>query len=72
MENIHLPTLVINSGSPRGCILLAVLFILYTDELIAKHDNFYIIKYADGTAIIGLITDNNKENYTGETDSVVK
>jgi hypothetical protein len=56
----------------QGCVWSAVLFILYTNGLIAKHDNCYVIKYADDTAIIGLITDNNEENYNREIDSVVK
>ena len=65
-------TLIINIGSPQGCVLSAVLFILYTNGLIAKNKNCYIIKYADDTAIIGLITDGNEEDYISEVDSVVE
>ena len=65
-------TLIINIGSPQGCVLSAVLFMLCTNGLIAKHKNCYIIKYADDTAIIGLITDGNEEDYISEVHSVVE
>ena len=65
-------TILLNIGSPQGCVLSAVLFILYTNGLIAKHDNCYIIKYADDTAIIGLISNNNEQDYFNEIASTVK
>ena len=37
-------TIILNIGSPQGCVLSAVLFILYTNGLIAKQNNCYIIK----------------------------
>ena len=64
--------LFINIGSPQGCVLSAVLFILYTNGLIAKHKNCYIIKYADDTAIIGLISDNDEHDYINEVNDTVK
>ena len=60
MENTHLHYSNQYWFAPK-IILSSVLFILYTNELIPKHDNWYMIKYADNTTIIGFITNNNKE-----------
>ena len=59
-----------NIGSPQGCVLSAVLFILYTNGLIAKQNNCYIIKYADDTAIIGLISEDDEKDYVNEVKGV--
>ena len=55
--------ITINIGSPQGCVLSAVLFVLYTNNLITKYKNCYIIKYADDTAIIGLIDNGDEQDY---------
>ena len=57
--------------SPQGCVLFAVLFTLYTNGLVAKH-NCYIIKYADDTAIIGLISADNEQDYLIEIPDVTE
>ena len=59
-------TLTINTGSPQGCVLSALLFILYTNHLTSQTKNCHIIKYADDTAIVGLISNNNEDEYFKE------
>ena len=51
----------INTGAPQGCVLSAVLFIIYTSDCrsLSKH---VIVKYADDTVIIGLVS--NEEDVT--------
>eukprot|EP00918_Siedleckia_nematoides_P068786 GHVU01149978.1.p1 GENE.GHVU01149978.1~~GHVU01149978.1.p1 ORF type:complete len:237 (-),score=5.26 GHVU01149978.1:1622-2332(-) len=61
--NILSNSIIINTGSPQGCVLSAFLFTLYTYDLCAKYENCRIVKYADDTVIIGLISDNNFTNY---------
>ena len=51
-------------------MLSAVLFIIYTNRLIAKQNNCYIIKYADDTAIIGLISEDDEKDYVNEVKGV--
>ena len=51
--------IVINTGAPQGCVLSALLFIVYTNALSLSSENCKIIKYADDTVVIGLISDNN-------------
>ena len=55
----------INTGAPQGCVLSAVLFIIYTSDCrsLSKHA---IVKYADDTVIIGLFP--NEENVTIYSD----
>ena len=61
--------IIINTGSPQGCVLSALLFILYTNGLISFANNcYYIIKYADDTAILGLVTNNDETSYIAEID----
>ena len=63
-------TITINTGAPQGCVLSAFLFIVYTNALSRCSSNCKIIKYADDTVVLGLINDNNEEEYR-ETISYV-
>ena len=55
-------SICINTGAPQGCVLSALLFILYTNDCRAEMENVNIFKYADDTAILGLIK-NDESNY---------
>ena len=44
-----------NIGAPQGCVLSPVLFTHYTDEYRGNSPHSFTIKYADDTAIIGLV-----------------
>ena len=44
-----------NTGSPQGCVLSALLFILYTYDCQSQYDKCITLKYADDTVIIGLL-----------------
>ncbi|CDQ71546.1 unnamed protein product [Oncorhynchus mykiss] len=56
-------TLILNTGAPQGCVLSALLF---THDCTARHDSNTIIKFADDTTVVGLITDNDKTAYREE------
>jgi hypothetical protein len=58
--------IVIDTGAPQGCVLSAILFIIYTYDCRSSSSNSIIIKYADDTVIIGLITKNEEEHYKDE------
>ena len=64
--------LYVSTGSPQGCILSPLLFTLYTHDIAASHDNNVIIKYADDTTIIGLISSNDESHYREEVENVVQ
>ena len=63
-------SITINTGAPQGCVLSAFLFIVYTNALSLSSENCKIIKYADDTVVIGLISDNNEKEYKSTIDYV--
>jgi hypothetical protein len=58
--------LILNTGAPRGCVLSPLLYSLFTHDCVAKHNSNTIIKFADDTTVVGLITDNDKTAYREE------
>ena len=53
------PALTSNTGAPQGCVLSPFLFTLYTNDCTSPSPNTIFLKYADDTAILGLLTDNH-------------
>ena len=58
--------LILNTGAPQGCVLSPLLHSLFTHNCVAKHDSNPIIKFADDTTVVGLITDNDETAYMEE------
>ena len=61
--NIASATLILNTGASQGCVLSPFLYSLFTHDCVAKHDSNTIIKFADDTTVVGLITDNDETAY---------
>jgi hypothetical protein len=62
----------INTGAPQGCVLSAVLFIIYTSDC-RSSSKHVIVKYADDTVIIGLIsTEDDNSSYVNEINNFVE
>ena len=53
-------TLPLNTGAPLGWVLRPLVYPLFTHSFVPKHDSNTIIKFADDTTVVGLITDNNE------------
>ena len=51
------------TGAPKGCVLSSLLYSLFTHDCMARHDSNTIIKFADDTTVVGLITDNDVTAY---------
>uniref|UniRef100_A0A673W3P2 Tetratricopeptide repeat protein 39B n=1 Tax=Salmo trutta TaxID=8032 RepID=A0A673W3P2_SALTR len=58
--------MILNTGAPQGCVISPLLYSLFTHECVAKHNSNTIIKFADDTTVVGLITDNDKTAYREE------
>ena len=59
-------TLILNTGALQGCVLRPLLYSLFTHDCVAKHDTKTIIKFAEDTTVVGLITDNDETAYREE------
>ena len=53
-----------STGSPQGCVLSAFLYILYTNDCLSHFHNRFIVKYADDSVIVSLLS--NEENSHGQ------
>ena len=59
-------TLILNTGAPQVCVLSPLLYSLFTHDCLAMHVSNSIIKFADDTTIVGLITNNDETAYREE------
>jgi gmma-aminobutyric acid receptor subunit gamma/cGMP-dependent protein kinase 2 len=63
--NISTP-LILNTGAPQGCVLSPLLYSLVTHDCVVMHTSNSIIKFANDTTVLGLITNNNETAYREE------
>ncbi|KAK3569893.1 hypothetical protein QTP86_006847 [Hemibagrus guttatus] len=61
----------ISTGFPQGCVLSPLLFSLYTNGYTPGHQSVKLLKFADDTTLIGLISDGDESAYRGEIDCLV-
>ncbi len=63
---------ILNTGVPQGCILSPLMYSLYTQDCTATHRSNVIVKFADDTTVISLITDDDEMAYREEVSTLTK
>ncbi|XP_049914655.1 uncharacterized protein LOC126398998 [Epinephelus moara] len=64
-------TRTINTGSAQGRVLSPLLFSLYTNSCTSSHQSVKLLKFADDTILIGLISDGDESVFRWEIDQLV-
>ncbi len=59
-------TTTLSTGAPQGCVLSPLLVTLLTHDCTAKFSSNHIIKFADDTTVVGLISNNDETHYREE------
>ncbi|KAI3359758.1 hypothetical protein L3Q82_014131, partial [Scortum barcoo] len=65
-------TLTLNTGTPKACVLSPLLYSLFTHDCVATHSSNTIIKFADDTTVIGLITGDAETAYSEEVRALTR
>ena len=58
--------LILNTWAPQWCVISSLLYSLFTHDCVAMHASNSIIKFADDTTVVGLITNNDDMAYREE------
>ncbi|XP_054603415.2 RNA-directed DNA polymerase from mobile element jockey [Nothobranchius furzeri] len=51
-----------STGSPQGCVLSPPLYILSTDDCRSTHPNCHLVKYADDTVLLSLLSGSSQHH----------
>lgn len=69
MASYHL-TVTLNDCSPQKCVLSPLLYNIVTYDCSARYPGNHIVPFADDTAVIGLISNNDKSVYRQEEEEL--
>ena len=47
MNDIVSSTIILNTGTPQGCVLSPLLYSLFTNDCVSYHSSVQLLKFAD-------------------------
>ena len=71
VNDITSQTLILNTGTPQGCVLSPLLYSLFTNDCVSHHESVQLIKFADDTTVEGIISAGDESAYRQEVDNLV-
>ncbi len=63
-------SITLNVGAPQGCVLSPLLYSFYTHDCVSSHSSTSIVKFADDTVVLGLISNNDETAYLDEVEKL--
>ena len=70
INNLTSSPTILNTGSPQGFVLSPLLYTLLTHDCRAHYDSNVIVKFADDTAVMGLISNEDETAYRQEVSGL--
>ena len=71
MNSIVSSTIIMNTGTPQGCVLSPLLYSLFTNDCVSHHSSVPLLKFADDTTLVGLVSDSEASEYRHEVSTLV-
>ena len=63
MNGIVSSTILLNTGTPQGCVLSPLQYSLLTNDWVSHHSSVQLLMFTDGTTLEGLVTNSEEFEY---------